>query len=73
MPDHTSFVGSIPDFYDRYLAPAFMEPYARDLAGRVRVAVPVARVLEVACGAGRLTRQLTEALPSSGDRRDRSQ
>jgi len=64
MPDHTSFVGSIPDLYDRYLAPAFMEPYARDLARRVLVP-DGGRVIEIACGTGRLTRRLAAALPST--------
>jgi ubiquinone/menaquinone biosynthesis C-methylase UbiE len=62
MADHTSFTGSIPDLYDRYLAAAFMEPYARDLAARVRVE-PGGRALEIACGTGRLTRHLAASLP----------
>jgi hypothetical protein len=33
-----SFTGSIPEFYERYLVPLIFEPYARDLATRVRCA-----------------------------------
>lgn len=61
---HATFVGTIPELYDRYLAPTFTEPYASDLASRVRV--PAAgRLLELACGTGRLTQQLAAALPAS--------
>ena len=60
---HATFVGTIPELYDRYLAPTFTEPYASDLVSRVRV--PAAgRLLELACGTGRLTQQLAAALPA---------
>ena len=38
MPDaqHASFTGSIPALYDRYLGPVLFEPFARDLAKRLR-------------------------------------
>jgi len=36
-PDpNARFVGSIPENYDRYLGPVLFEPYARDLAARLR-------------------------------------
>jgi ubiquinone/menaquinone biosynthesis C-methylase UbiE len=65
MPsDHASFVGSIPQLYDRYLGPLFFVPCARDLAARVSIAAG-GRLLELACGTGRLTRELAAALPPS--------
>jgi SAM-dependent methyltransferase len=56
------FVGSIPENYDRYLGPVLFEPYARDLAARL-VAKEGARVLELACGTGIVTRRLRERMP----------
>jgi len=52
----TAFLGSIPELYDRHLGPVFFEPYAIDLARRVPTSAQ--RVLEVASGTGRVTRQL---------------
>ena len=64
-PDpNARFVGSIPENYDRYLGPVLFEPYARDLAGRLR-ANDGARVLELACGTGIVTRRLRERMPAS--------
>jgi len=67
MADKTdvSFVGSIPENYDRYLGPAHFEPFADDLAGRVASAQPRGAVLETACGTGIVTKRLRERLPSS--------
>jgi ubiquinone/menaquinone biosynthesis C-methylase UbiE len=48
---HTSFTGSIPENYDRYLRPLLFEPYAVDIAERVRVS-DHGSVLETACGTG---------------------
>jgi SAM-dependent methyltransferase len=64
------FVGSIPENYDRYLGPVLFEPYARDLAARLRVQEGArvkdgARVLELACGTGIVTRRLRERMPAS--------
>jgi ubiquinone/menaquinone biosynthesis C-methylase UbiE len=55
------FVGTIPELYDRHLAPVIFEPYAADLARRVAAAT-AAPVLEVACGTGILTQQLRAQL-----------
>jgi SAM-dependent methyltransferase len=64
-PDpNARFVGSIPENYDRYLGPVLFEPYARDLAGRLKVGAG-ARVLELACGTGIVTRHLRERMPAS--------
>jgi ubiquinone/menaquinone biosynthesis C-methylase UbiE len=58
----SSFAGSIPELYDRYLGPVLFQPYAEDLARRVAERTTGA-VLETACGTGRLTRQLRAHLP----------
>ncbi|MBK9036537.1 MAG: methyltransferase domain-containing protein [Myxococcales bacterium] len=60
----TAFVGSIPELYDRHLGPVLFEPYARELARRLPPG-PL-RILEIAAGTGRLTRQLLAALPATG-------
>ena len=57
------FDGSIPEFYDTYLTPLIFEPYARDLAQRVK-SRPVDSVLEVAAGTGVVTRAMVDALGS---------
>lgn len=61
---HAAFVGSIPENYDRHLGPALFEPYAADLAGRLRL-TDGAPVLELACGTGIVTRRLRERFPSA--------
>ncbi len=55
------FDGSIPELYDTYLTPLIFEPYAHDLAQRVK-AQPVSTVLEVAAGTGVVTRAMVDAL-----------
>src|SRR6516162_7772967 len=64
MSSLASFSGSVPANYDRYLGPVLFEPYARDLAARMPAGDGV-RVLELACGTGRVTRRLREALPET--------
>ena len=59
-----TFAGSIPKLYETYLVPLIFEPYAADLADRLR-ARPLSRVLEIAAGTGVVTRALTSALPES--------
>src|SRR5215467_6200229 len=61
-----AFVGSIPENYDRYLVPLIFEPYAQDIAQRVKLE-PGARVLELACGTGIVTERVARRL----DPRDR--
>ncbi|WGS23526.1 MULTISPECIES: class I SAM-dependent methyltransferase [unclassified Bradyrhizobium] len=55
------FVGSIPELYDRLLVPLLFEPYARDLAQRVRTCQP-RDLLETAAGTGAATRALSSEL-----------
>ena len=62
--DHSAFVGSIPENYDRYLGPVLFEPYAADLVTGVRVPEK-AKVLELACGTGIVTRRLRDRLHPS--------
>ncbi len=58
------FAGSVPKVYDTYLVPLIFEPYAADLANRLR-SRSLSRVLEIAAGTGVVTRALASALPES--------
>ena len=60
--DLASYVGSIPENYERYRATDF-EPFADELAARVANAGPRGPVLEVACGTGIFTERLRARLP----------
>jgi len=60
------FASSIPEIYDTCLVPLIFESYAAGLARRLAARSP-SRVLEVAAGAGVLTRALATALPSAVD------
>ena len=55
--------GSAGAIYDAELGPLVFTPYAQDLIKRLP-ALAGPRVLEVAAGTGRLTRELAEALPT---------
>jgi ubiquinone/menaquinone biosynthesis C-methylase UbiE len=61
MAGDSTFAGSIPEIYDRYLVPMIFEPYARDLANRLATLKPV-DVLEVAAGTGVVTRAIASTL-----------
>jgi SAM-dependent methyltransferase len=66
MTADNSWVGSMPETYDRYLGPATFAPPAADLAQRALVyAGHARRVLELAAGTGILTAGLVEALPEA--------
>jgi len=56
------FAGSIPKLYETHLVPLIFEPYAADLANRLR-SKPLFHVLEIAAGTGVVTRALTSVLP----------
>jgi len=58
-----SFSGSMPEFYDRILVPVMFEPFARDLAERLR-GMNSGHVLEIAAGTGVVTRALARVLPA---------
>jgi SAM-dependent methyltransferase len=58
-----SFIGSFPEYYDRYLGPMQFAPYARILADRAKALAPSC-VLETAAGTGILTQELVRRLPS---------
>ena len=47
----SSFAGSIPGFYDRYLVPLLFQPYAEEVARRAQTFQP-GHVLETAAGTG---------------------
>ena len=57
----TSFGGSIPEYYDRCLGPAWFGPAAHELVKRVP-ADPNGDVLEIACGTGLVTREIRKRL-----------
>ena len=61
---NAQFAGSIPAAYDRYLGPVLFQPYAEDLAARLKVDAN-GSVLELACGTGILTRILRDRLPAA--------
>lgn len=65
MPSLTSFSGDVPKNYETYLGPVFFEPYALDLVERFQVTEDIKRVLEIACGTGRVTNHLAAKLPAS--------
>ena len=58
------FAGSIPKLYETYLVPLIFEPYAADLATRLR-ARRLSSVLEIAAGTGVVTRALASVLRES--------
>jgi len=55
------FAGSVPKLYESHLVPLIFEPYAADLAERIR-SRNVSRLLEIAAGTGVATRALCTAL-----------
>jgi SAM-dependent methyltransferase len=58
------FTGSIPKLYDAYLVPLIFEPYAADLAKRLKTR-SLSRILELAAGTGVVTRALAFVLPET--------
>jgi ubiquinone/menaquinone biosynthesis C-methylase UbiE len=60
----TVFSGSIAQCYQRYLVPLIFEPYAADMAARVR-SLRATRILEIAAGTGVVTRAIAVATPDT--------
>ena len=58
------FTGSIARLYEERLVPLIFEPYAADLANRLRGRA-LSDVLEIAAGTGVVTRALARTLPES--------
>jgi SAM-dependent methyltransferase len=58
------WVGSMPEAYDRWLAPSVFRPFAQHLARRAARLAP-RQVLEIAAGTGVLTSELIKALPGA--------
>ena len=61
---NTVFAGSIPAAYDEHLGPVLFQPYADDLAARLELP-DAAKMLELACGTGIVTRTLRRKFPAS--------
>jgi SAM-dependent methyltransferase len=59
-----SFIGSIPENYDRGLGPVFFTDFADDMARRAAASAP-RRVLETCAGTGIVTRRLRDMLAAS--------
>src|SRR5256885_15119309 len=59
-----SFIGSIPENYDRGLGPVFFTDFAEDMARRA-AASPPRRGLETCAGTGIVTRRLRDLFPAS--------
>ena len=65
MPDvQRDFSGSMPEYYDKCLGPAWFDPFALDLSQRLP-GNPEGGVLEIACGTGLVTRRLRKRLDQS--------
>jgi SAM-dependent methyltransferase len=56
-----SYTGSIPEYYDSCLGPAWFAEFAQDLAERMP-SKPQGDVLEIACGTGLMTQRLRDRL-----------
>jgi SAM-dependent methyltransferase len=59
-----TWLGSMPDAYERGLVDAVFRPFAVDLASRVAARSP-RRVLELAAGTGVVTQELMSAVPTA--------
>jgi ubiquinone/menaquinone biosynthesis C-methylase UbiE len=63
MSSASAFTGSVPKTYHTFLGPMIFEDYARDMSRRLAVR-DGARVLELACGTGIVTREIAAAMPA---------
>jgi ubiquinone/menaquinone biosynthesis C-methylase UbiE len=58
------FSGSVPQHYERYLGPMFIEPYAIEISRRIDPSF-IQLALEIASGTGRVTRHLRGIIPAT--------
>lgn len=61
--DHV-FTGQVAEIYEQYLVPLIFEPYAMDLANRLR-GMAAGAILETAAGTGVVTRAMAATLPEA--------
>ena len=64
--EFATFSGTVPALYDQYMGPLFFEPYAADIASRLKEN-NIRKVLEIACGTGRVTKHIRRAVPASAE------
>lgn len=64
--EFATFSGTVPALYDQYLGPLLFEPYAADIASRLKEN-NIQNVLEIACGTGRVTRHLRKTISASAE------
>ncbi|GAA4776179.1 class I SAM-dependent methyltransferase [Actinomycetospora chlora] len=64
MDADVTWVGSMPEVYERCLVEPVFRPFARELARRAATSVPT-RILELAAGTGVVTAELVAALPDT--------
>lgn len=64
METSPTFVGTVPEFYERCLGPVMFSGYAAEMARRVAARAPKT-ILETAAGTGAVTRAMLAALPTS--------
>lgn len=65
MSSLTAFAGSVPENYDAHLGPVLFEPYALDIAERLKNDT-LKNVLELACGTGRVTKYVIDLITDDG-------
>jgi ubiquinone/menaquinone biosynthesis C-methylase UbiE len=64
MSKESSFIGLVPEFYERYLVPMHFEAHARIMVDRLGE-VRSGHLLEVAAGTGAVTRLMARELPDT--------
>ncbi len=64
--EFATFSGMVPALYDQYMGPLFFEPYGSDIAMRLKES-NLQKVLEIACGTGRVTRHIRQTISDSAE------
>ena len=64
LDKNNSFIGSVPEFYERYLVPMHFEAHARIMVDRLGE-LRSGHLLEIAAGTGAVTRLLARELPDT--------